>query len=376
MPLTQLILSNFQAHSYTVIKFDEGVTTVVGPSDVGKSAVIRALRWVCLNDIPGLSFRKEGTKEVSVTLEVDGHSITRTRTSSSNKYVMDGQDYSSFGNDVPEPIKQVLATSGLNFQSQHDAPFWLSLPTGEVAKRLNQLVDLEVIDRSTANINTEHRRALARVRECEETAERLDDELVGLQWVDQCNDAVKACTVVGEVIKGYRTDSEKLSHITEELTAQTTKIREGTQQLAQIDAFLSAADLLTTKQKAADRLTELLKTIAESKALVEFYHALTVCLGVATRLEYAQTDLNKLNDLIDRIQKASTAAKQDIPDVSELQRVGAALKDAKQRAVSLSGLVDKLKRIDQQIKDGEQRLAEVQRDIAAVETCPTCGRPM
>lgn len=57
----KLRIQNFQAHKDTTIEFDR-ITTIVGPSDIGKSAVLRALKWVAKNEPNGTSFVRDGDK--------------------------------------------------------------------------------------------------------------------------------------------------------------------------------------------------------------------------------------------------------------------------------------------------------------------------
>ena len=45
MAIESLSLHNFQCHEHLDIAFDPQLTTIVGPSDVGKTAILRALKW-------------------------------------------------------------------------------------------------------------------------------------------------------------------------------------------------------------------------------------------------------------------------------------------------------------------------------------------
>lgn len=58
----KLRIQNFQAHKDTTIEFDRITTIVGGPSDTGKSAVLRALKWVVKNEPKGTSFIRDGDK--------------------------------------------------------------------------------------------------------------------------------------------------------------------------------------------------------------------------------------------------------------------------------------------------------------------------
>ena len=52
--IKSLELFNFQSHAHTLIEFSDGVNIISGTSDSGKSAILRALRWVIRNEPSGL----------------------------------------------------------------------------------------------------------------------------------------------------------------------------------------------------------------------------------------------------------------------------------------------------------------------------------
>jgi AAA15 family ATPase/GTPase len=82
--LNRIVLENFQRHARLDLPLHP-VTVLWGPSGAGKSSVIRALRWLCLNDLPGdpTSFGAESCR-ASVYAKADR--LTRFRTKSENGY--------------------------------------------------------------------------------------------------------------------------------------------------------------------------------------------------------------------------------------------------------------------------------------------------
>ena len=42
---------NFQSHKKTILEFVPGVNIIVGLSDAGKSAVMRAIKWCLKNQV-------------------------------------------------------------------------------------------------------------------------------------------------------------------------------------------------------------------------------------------------------------------------------------------------------------------------------------
>jgi exonuclease SbcC len=144
-----LHIANFQSHKDTLIEFDPGVNIIVGASDSGKTAIIRALRWLITNRPSGDAFRSMWGGDTSVMMD----NITRVKGKNKNGYTYDENEYQAAGADVPESVAQALNFSDLSWQGQMDSPFLLSASSGEVARALNEVADLDKIDSTLSNAN-------------------------------------------------------------------------------------------------------------------------------------------------------------------------------------------------------------------------------
>lgn len=178
----RLHIENFQAHRDLDIKLDPHVTTIIGPSDVGKSSIIRAITWLATNKPAGRDFIREGADKAVVTLTIDDIDIVRTRGKSLNEYRRGGNVYKAFGNDVPPDVSELLNLDSINFQGQHDAPFWFSETAGEVSRQLNDIVDLGIIDRTLAALDSKLRDARAGSRMLVEQVAEAKSRRSGLAW--------------------------------------------------------------------------------------------------------------------------------------------------------------------------------------------------
>ncbi len=196
--LERMFAKDFQCHEFLGIAFDPKVTCLIGPSDVGKSAVLRAIRWVAFNRPLGDACVREGAERSTVKLLVDGRTIRRRRGKGINSYELDKQRFEAFGNNVPEQVENLLNLSDANVQGQHDPSFWFSLSPPEVARQLNQVVDLDVMDAVVA-------RVAARVRsvgaEQGVVAKRLTEaqgELEGLSYVPEVEKVIEKLEALEE----------------------------------------------------------------------------------------------------------------------------------------------------------------------------------
>lgn len=224
MKLRRLKLKNFQAHKSLVIDFGQHITTIKGPTDTGKSAILRALRWVCLNSLAGDEFISHGEKLCGVSLDVihknEKYLIERVkgRSGSANLYALDAQEFRAFGQDVPDPIKALLRLGPINFQDQHDAPFWFSETAGEVSRKLNAVIDLSVIDTTLSKIASEVRRANEEKSVCADRLKGAQDELTQLDGQRKRITDFKALKAKHETFKEKESAEQRLAGILTLLT--------------------------------------------------------------------------------------------------------------------------------------------------------------
>lgn len=107
----------------------------------------------------------------------------RKKGKATNEMLLDGQAFRAFGADVPEPIADLLNVGDVNFQAQHDSPFWFSLTAGQVSRELNSVVNLDVIDRTLAGVSSALRKARAVEEVCRDRLEETQKQIEELDWV-------------------------------------------------------------------------------------------------------------------------------------------------------------------------------------------------
>jgi DNA repair protein SbcC/Rad50 len=185
--INKIKISNFQSHKNSEITFTEGLNIITGSSDSGKSSILRSLLWVVNNRPSGDSIRNWSMKEkdsVSVSVELDNAVISKERKQGKGIYSLNDTIYEAVKTDVPEEITRAFDLSDINIQNQHDPYFLLNESSGEVARKLNELVGLNVIDILFKNLNS---KTLSTKRDIEnetKEAERLQTEIDSLSYLD------------------------------------------------------------------------------------------------------------------------------------------------------------------------------------------------
>lgn len=188
-----IAIQGFQAHKSIRVDLDAGVTTIIGPSDAGKSAILRALRWLALNEPAGDLFIRWGEKKAVVEIGVDQHhDIRRTRGGAENSYELGDREFKAFGAEVPKEVSDVLGMNEIHFQGQYDGPFWLSDTAGEVSRHLNRIVGLEVIDTVLSKLGALIRRRGTEVELIEERVASAKTERRRWKFVEALNEDLTA----------------------------------------------------------------------------------------------------------------------------------------------------------------------------------------
>lgn len=101
---------NFQSWATFDIEI-EGLTVVTGPSDVGKSALFRALKGVLRNELAAEYVRNGQDDPMEIALSHNGHLINaRRKKKGSTTYVIDGQDFAKLAGGVPDQLKDLKFT--------------------------------------------------------------------------------------------------------------------------------------------------------------------------------------------------------------------------------------------------------------------------
>lgn len=190
----KLEIQNFQSHEHTIIDLSPGLNVFVGASDNGKSAILRALRWVLFNVPRGTEYIRTGTTKCQVTLTMDdGTEIQRVRsTGSINRYILRKPNeeelvFEGFGSEVPQEITDVHQMSPvrldttqemlLQFGSQLEGPFLLSESPGTKAKMLGFISGAQIIDIAFKHTNSDRSKILEHLRSTERNQIALREQL-------------------------------------------------------------------------------------------------------------------------------------------------------------------------------------------------------
>lgn len=348
--IKQLRITKYQSHDRAVLDFRPGVNLIVGDSDCGKSALLRALRWLVFNRPSGFTFQSHWAKKgedtaVEVALS-DGNVARRVRNNKDNQYSLSTLEelLEAVRTDVPEEVKGVLRMDALNVQRQGDKPFLLDESPPEVARVLNTVAGLD-------NIDTAHSRVAGKIREnqadqrlCDSQLSRVNGLLTVYALLPELQ--ARADTVVRsqQALKAAKEKAEALFAAVERATALTKRL----QATAGVD-------------KVTVRLTKAEQTAQEREAKREACSRLCGWIQNVEALNYrlAAVPATALPVLAGRLAKAETEQ--------------AALLPAMERCRALEQHGRAVKQLAESITASVEAIEEVETALKAYDVCPECG---
>ena len=124
-----------------------GITTIVGPSSTGKSALLRAVRMLARNQssVPVRS----GAKKATVKVTSDTSVVEADRGKALSTYRVDGEVFAKAGVSVPDAATKALGlredTPDPHFSFQFDSPYLLAVPGSKVSDVIGSLTHANVL---------------------------------------------------------------------------------------------------------------------------------------------------------------------------------------------------------------------------------------
>ncbi|MCK8817763.1 AAA family ATPase [Natroniella sulfidigena] len=331
-------INNFQSHADSRLEFEEGLNVITGPSDQGKSAIIRALRWVLYNEPRGTDFIRTGTNSCQVTIELDNEfKITRKRTKKENRYELitpAGEEhvFEKVGSKVPQEIKDVHGMpkikldsdleATLNLDYQLDGAFLLNAPITKRAKVLGRLIKVHIVDAAIRDTSKD-------LRELKQEEKRVKQELVELDnKLEEFNDL----PALAKEIKKQ-----------EELLVQIKKIN---QKVTEIKSFQQRMNLLDQKLNKWHKLDQKLGNLTEIEGI---YDKITAKSEQLRALKQLLKRKSKIEDGLDQAAKYMKG----LENVKEIEQIYKQLEEKWECYQRLKGFSSKLNQISTRIKQNK-----------------------
>jgi exonuclease SbcC len=354
---------NFETWLDMEIELHPGVNTFVGESDEGKSGIIRQIKWNAKNRPQGDSYRndqldpkkkKDKLKATVVGIDYkDSAFIVRARDGFAggvNHYqIDDGEPLRALRTDVPDEVQELTRMKDVNIQGQHPTEqyFLLADKPGQVAKEFNKVAGLTVMDKATADINSQVRTCNTKIKIVKEEIKTKQEELEDTKWVDKAEKLAHKLNAFkklqeSEEVK-YRKLLDIINHL-DEIDEVLARYYDG------LDEALKELDILKKEKEAIDQKNNDIILISN---LIADMNKTDLKLKEYTDINKALKALKTLNSLNEK--KIKTMEKFH----------------------NISVLLKKFKLWEESMQEAEEDLKKIQKEYYTIreeQECPTCGR--
>jgi DNA repair protein SbcC/Rad50 len=270
--LEKIILDNFQCHKHLEVELEK-ITVIVGENGSGKSAALRAIKWLCYNNWDGKSgdqirFDQDFTNVCGV---FESRIIQRGKTRSTNYYKLDNQLYEAFGTGIPESISKVLNIIPDNYQGQYDPPFWLMLSAGQAASALNEIFNLTQIDQSMDKLARQVRENKSVVKVVEERLKEFRERKKKYDWAKQANLDLEKIERIHKEVEQLDKEIKEAEDLQCKLTMATRTQDNSQEQLSSLQYLLEQLEELNQIEqriKPLQKILELQEDLCQKEKLL------------------------------------------------------------------------------------------------------------
>lgn len=268
--LEKLTLLNFQSHLNSELTFDKGVNVIVGPSDSGKTAIIRALRWLVWGRPLGDAFIHHGKDVCKVSVTLDGHKVSREKVKGGEgSYQFLDRGYTALKTEVPEEIKRFFNISEINLQQQLDRPFLLDSSPGEVAQHFNRVAHLDAIDIGMKRIIGWIRKLNQDSVAKDQLLEEMERELAQYDSLDVLDARVTVLEQVASQLSSLQSRKESLNMMLKKVE-EIDGARSTYRAVVRLDGKVnSVVTLFSEKKEKKEQVLSLSRTIESFDKLVK-----------------------------------------------------------------------------------------------------------
>ncbi len=300
--LKTLILRDFQLHTHTVIDFTDGLNAIVGSSDNGKTAILRALSWALFNEPIESEIVQHNKKHCEVEIHFqDGGIFIRKKGKNLNRAEIKRPEdeqftvFKNFADKYPEELVEFLGNppkserlGNIPYSKQSKKLFIIDESPTHLPGILADLIgvsDIEEAARKTAGDSKSFDKTIKSLeKEIEDIAKQIDENYVGLddnlKFIEQVNKILDEIDILENTIDHYDGYLVKLENINKQ-GKQAQRIKKKNQDILdaiedkvihigslqttidQYNSFINKHKRITTDIQKAERIININQKIFE-----------------------------------------------------------------------------------------------------------------
>jgi DNA repair protein SbcC/Rad50 len=283
-------IQNFQSYKDETVYFHPGHNLLVGTSDSGKSAILRAISFVLYNYPRSSTLIHNGETEARVTVKFsDGTIVTRIK-GARNAYLAqdkNGKKYSfdKIDKQIPDEIEALLNNPPedefngfISYADQFAPMFLVDLAPSDLPRSLSNLTGISMLEECAKQLMQAYKQHDKQIKIQEKDYVDLLNEYHSYDYIDECQNKLEK---VNKSLENYNSLCNDLKDL-EKFDISS----DDSQSLDNIEKILSDIDSTLSKFQRIDFLINNLNDL-KLFDLISF--------------NYGDTDLSLISSIIDKI---------------------------------------------------------------------------
>lgn len=400
--MVEVEIRGFQSIEHVSIRID-GFTALVGRSNIGKSAVVRAIKCALTNSL-GTSFVRHalhcarvqrGAKtcrcQTTVHLKTEGFDLLWEKGDTVNKYTFNGQVYDKPGQGIPDfllgsgfaPVKIGDDVGSIQVADQFFPIFLLNQSGPATAEAISDVARLDRVTAATKMVEKDRREVVSTKKVREKDAGELKDRLVAYEGLDVALIKTQKTAAALVQVQKQTQRVNALGHYartTEDLVKRIKVLWEvgsvRVPEWATISADAAKVTVLQRFVNDVNRRVEGIKAMAWVEKFIGLVPAIEALQEVISKLRQLDAWILKLRSYRARFTALEAASKVIIPALSPLETNRDRLRDLTRFASRQLAIAKAIQKVQAELDDTTQEEQIVQVEVDALGVCPTCTRPV
>lgn len=289
--LKKIKIKNFQSHERTALNLSPGVNVIVGRSTTGKSAIVRAFRWLMLNRPAGDAFKSNfADADDSVKVEVitrEGARIIAEKLKRPNGHSYqvgnDGRnyDFEGVGRAVPDMATTALNMKGINVQTQLEPHFLIASTPSAFSAAIHKITNAAKVENAIARMLRHINTLKNSLRSNKAELERVNTELETFSDFEQLQQYYAKAAAHNNAVRDYARTRQKFCDIRQRIVKYRSSIAPKSTMRTLHDIIDHAARWHFEELNASTCITkidELRSRIRDLRVLNKILHDYRVCI--------------------------------------------------------------------------------------------------
>jgi len=388
--MTEITIKNFQ--SIKKLKFTiDGFTVIVGKNNIGKSAIIRAIKSALTNQ-SGNEFIRRGEKYTEVKIKKDKLNI-EWKKGASTTYKINDQNFSKLNRAIPQPLidagfnKMEIGDQKISpiIASQFQPLFLINKNGGVITDVLANLYKIDTLSIADDLCLKELRSQKSFLKTREEDLKKLDKNLEKYKNFDSLKKEIENIFTLHKQTRELQNEIEllinydnKLKEITKSINKlkfiekfKIPSIKKIEKDITRLEWIIEKTDNFNNLSQPINKFKKIinitLPKILETESLINDFEQIKTWDDTLNWLKMKLKDQKKLNNLnIQIINKLVDNLEILIKDLEEFQLL----------EKKFMSLVKETKESRGLFRAIEKKFKEKKEEMSKFKICPACGRPL